>query len=95
MVLLNIEIVFAEFHILAFIYSLLFNNCFCQYPQGQNQSPCKHKQAVSKFHGVAEFSILPYNDANVRATYHYIATGETLDGTYFIDDLQKYDGCNS
>ena len=32
---------------------------------------------------------------NVRAAYHYIATGETLDGTYFIDDLQKYDGCNS
>ena len=50
---------------LAFIYCIyFFSNGFCQCPQGQNRGPCKHKQAVSKFHGAAEFSILPYNDAN-------------------------------
>lgn len=61
----------------------MFSNGFCECPQGQNRGPCKHKQAVAKFHRVAEFSQLPYMDPNMRAAYHFIATGETLDGSWY------------
>ena len=32
---------------------------------------------------MAEFSTLPYNDPCVRAAYHFIATGETLDSSWY------------
>ena len=62
---------------------LFYSTGFCECPQGQNRGPCKHKQAITKFHGVAEFTHLPYMDPFVRAAYHYIATGETLDGSWY------------
>ena len=40
---------------------------------------------MCQHHNVAEFSIIPYTDCNVRAAYHYIATGETLDGSWYRD----------
>ena len=64
---------------------LFFRNGYCQCPQGRTRGPCKHKQAVSKYHGTAEFSILPFHDPCVRAAYHYIATGETQSSSWYRD----------
>ena len=34
---------------------------------------------------VAEFSVLPIHDNSARAMYHYIATGTTVDDTFYRD----------
>ena len=38
---------------------------------------------------VAEFSVLPIHDNSARAMYHYIATGTTVDDTFYRD-LEYY-----
>ena len=42
--------------------------CDCQ--AGLNRGPCKHKDAIAKYFNIAEFSVLPESDTNIRALYH-------------------------
>ena len=52
---------------------------FCSCPVGVTCAPCKHKAAVTKHTGKAQFSQTPKNDPCQRALYHYIAWGRTLE----------------
>ena len=40
---------------------------------GSTCAPCKHKSAVAKYTGKANFTVSPNNDPCQRALYHYIA----------------------
>ena len=52
---------------------------YCSCPVGLTCAPCKHKAAVVKYTGKAQFSGTPKNDPCQRALYHYIAWGRTLE----------------
>ena len=52
---------------------------YCSCPVGVTCAPCKHKSAVTKLTGRAEFTETPKNDPCQRAMYHYIAWGRTLE----------------
>ena len=56
---------------------------FCQCPKGLNSGPCKHKAAIAKYRNIAAFSVLPDSDPHMRALYHYIAYGETLEEHWY------------
>ena len=58
---------------------------FCECKAGSNCGPCKHKGAISKFKGYAEFSVLPYSDSKIRALYHYIADGTVCSNSWYRD----------
>ena len=57
--------------------------CDCQ--AGLNRGPCKHKDAIAKYFNIAEFSVLPESDINIRALYHFIAHGTVCDDTWYRD----------
>ena len=58
---------------------------YCDCKAGINCGPCKHKDAVAKYHNIAEFSILPDCDQNMRALYHFIAEGTVCKNTWYRD----------
>ena len=58
---------------------------FCECKAGANCGPCKHKDAVSKFFKIAEFSVLPNSDKNIRGLYHYIADGIVCTNSWYRD----------
>ena len=57
--------------------------CDCQ--AGLNRGPCKHKDAIAKYFNIAEFSVLPESDINIRALYHFIAHGTVCDDIWYRD----------
>ena len=59
---------------------------FCQCPVGRTCGPCKHKAAVSKFRNISGFSVIPENDAYMRALWHYVAVGETQPAYMYEND---------
>ena len=63
---------------------------FCECKAGKKCDPCKHKDAISKFFKVAEFSVLPDADTNIRGLYHYIAEGIVCNNAWYRD-LDKPD----
>ena len=67
------------------IYQVDMVSGFCDCKSGMNCGPCKHKDAISKYFKIAEFSVLPECDANMRAMYHYIAEGIVCDNTWYRD----------
>ena len=62
----------------------------CECKAGNNCGPCKHKDAISKFCNIAEFSVLPESDINIRGLYHYIADGNVCTNSWYRD-LDKPD----
>ena len=86
-----------------YTYNLLSGYCSC--PVGITCAPCKHKAAVTRITGKAQFTQTPKNDPCQRAMYHYIAWGRTLEphmyhnigdsvsepqvATYISEKLQK------
>ena len=48
-------------------------------------APCKHKKAITKYYGIAQFSVLPECDAGARGMYHFLATGNHLDERWYRD----------
>ena len=52
---------------------------YCSCPVGITCAPCKHKAAVTRITGKAQFTQTPKNDPCQRAMYHYIAWGRTLE----------------
>ena len=52
---------------------------YCSCPVGITCAPCKHKAAVTRITGKAQFTKTPKNDPCQRAMYHYIAWGRTLE----------------
>ena len=61
------------------VYTCNMKSGFCTCPVGSTCAPCKHKAAVTKHTGKAQFSGTPKNDPSQRAMYHYIAWGRTLE----------------
>ena len=57
----------------------------CECKAGENCGPCKHKDAITKFYNIAEFSALPNTDVNMRALYHFIAEGTVCDNSWYRD----------
>jgi hypothetical protein len=51
---------------------------FCECKTGSNCGPCQHKTSVSQHFNISGFSIIPEQDPNMRALWHYIAYGRTL-----------------
>ena len=64
-------------------YTLNMATGECECRVGSSRAPCKHKQAVTHYYGIAAFSALPTQDPGMRATWHYIATGETLPAHHY------------
>ena len=58
---------------------------FCECKSGINYGPCKHKDAITKYFNIAEFSVLPECDVKMRALYHYIAEGIICNNTWYRD----------
>ena len=58
---------------------------FCECKSGINCGPCKHKDAITKYFNIAEFSVLPECDVKMRALYHYIAEGIICKNTWYRD----------
>ena len=56
---------------------------FCECRQGRNCGPCKHKFAIHHHFGVSGISCLPQLDSKSRAKWHYIATGQQVDASWF------------
>ena len=54
-------------------FSVDMKSGFCSCPVGITCAPCKHKSSISKFYGVAEFSVVPQTDPCQRALYHFLA----------------------
>ena len=59
-------------------YTCYMHTGYCSCPVGSTCAPCKHKSAVAKYTGKANFTVSPNNDPCQRALYHYIAWGRTL-----------------
>ena len=57
-------------------YRVNMTTGFCQCPIGKTCGPCKHKTAIARFIGNAGFSVIPINDPNMKALWHYIAVGK-------------------
>ena len=57
------------------VYHVDMISGFCECKSGMNCGPCKHKDAIAKYFNISEFNVLPENDVNMRAMYHYIAEG--------------------
>ena len=55
----------------------------CECKAGLNCGPCKHKDAIAKYHNISEFSVLPEFDKNIRALYHFIAHGTVCDDNWY------------
>ena len=76
-------------------YSVDMKSGYCECFKGVNLGPCSHKNAVAKHFGVAEFSVLPDMDGtgmrNMRAMYHYIGSGITLESHWYSssNDINK------
>ena len=47
------------------------------------RAPCKHKFAVSKHFGISNFTTMPTYDANARKMYYFLATGKSLEDTFY------------
>ena len=62
----------------------------CECKAGANCGPCKHKGAIAKHKGLAEFNVLPEFDARIRGLYHYIAEAAICNDTWYRD-LKKPD----
>ena len=45
---------------------------FCECKAGANCGPCKHKDAVSKFFKIPEFSVLPTSDKNIYRRWYFV-----------------------
>ena len=58
---------------------------YCECKAGRNCGPCKHKKAVTKHYGVAEFCVLPELDTKMRAMYHYIAEAVVCKDSWYRD----------
>ena len=58
---------------------------YCECKAGKNCGPCKHKKAIAKYKGIAEFSVLPELDAKMRAMYHYIAQSTICKSSWYRD----------
>ena len=50
-------------------YHVDMKSGLCECKAGENCGPCKHKDAITKFYNIAEFSALPNTDVNMRALY--------------------------
>ena len=65
------------------IYELSMITGYCTCPRGVSRAPCKHKNAVSKHFGIANFTTMPTYDAAARKQYTFLATGKYFDDTFF------------
>lgn len=66
-------------------YQVDMNSGFCECKAGVNCGPCKHKKAITKYKGLAEFTVLPECDAKARALYHYIAEATVCKSSWYRD----------
>ena len=66
-------------------YRVDMSSGFCECKAGNNCGPCKHKRAISKHKGLAEFTVLPESDAKIRALYHYIADATVCKNSWYRD----------
>ena len=64
-------------------YRLNIYSGFCECGKGKNCGPCKHKNAVAHHFQVSGFSVLPETDPHMRAMWHYIAFGKTLENHWY------------
>ena len=48
----------------------------CECPQGMLKGPCKHKHVLAEKCQVVSADVIPNHNPNVRAHYHFLATGE-------------------
>lgn len=64
------------------MYNLSMSTGYCSCPRGATRAPCKHKDAVSKHFGIANFTTMPTYDAQARKNYLFIATGTYFDDTF-------------
>ena len=55
---------------------------YCSCPRGATRALCKHKDAVSKHFGIANFTTMPMYDAQARKNYLFIASGKFYDDTF-------------
>ena len=56
---------------------------YCECIQGRNCGPCKHKFAIHNHFGVSGVSCLPQFDKAARAEWHFVATGQEVDPSWF------------
>ena len=66
-------------------YRINMMSGYCECKAGRNCGPCKHKKAVAKHYGIAEFCALPELDAKMRAMYHYIAEAVICKDSWYRD----------
>ena len=64
-------------------YHVDMKSGLCECKAGENRGPCKHKDAITKFYNIAEFSALPNTDVNMRALYHFIAEGTVCNNSWY------------
>ena len=64
-------------------YYVSMKSGFCECLQGRNCGPCKHKFAIAHHFGVSGASCLPQLDNQSRARWHFIATGQEVDPSWF------------
>ena len=64
-------------------YRLNMYSGFCECSKGKNCGPCSHKNAVAYHFNEAGFSVIPESDPHMRALWHYIAFGQTLDNHWY------------
>ena len=79
-----------------YMVDMRLNHCDC--PAGFNRGTCKHKIAVMKFFNCAELSVIPINDYRSRSFYHFLATEQHQDPSFYRElnqievpnDIEQY-----
>ena len=79
-----------------YMVDMRLNHCDC--PAGSNKGTCKHKIAVMKFFNCAELSVIPINDYRSRSFYHFLATEQHQDPSFYRElnqievpnDIEQY-----
>ena len=79
-----------------YMVDMRLNHCDC--PAGSNKGTCKHKIAVMKFFNCAELSVIPINDYRSRSLYHFLATEQHQDPSFYRElnqievpnDIEQY-----
>ena len=61
------------------LYRVDMTDGLCECFKGFSKGPCKHKKAVVLKYKMKNFEVLPKDNENMRAFYHFIATGTVRD----------------
>ena len=72
------------------LYRVDMTDGLCECFKGFSKGPCKHKKAVVLKYKMKDFEVLPKDNENMRAFYHFIATGTIRDSSWFRP-LQRVD----